>query len=175
MTRRQKREEAQPKPGTDLVHLAAKIARHVVSQTSATFDDLDDVTQAALVGLCEAVVRDDNTRPETFDAYAIKRMYGAARDYVYRDKRLFGLGVGSDAQLVEYTNGTGCETRTPERIAAAREAIRRLDELPDRDRQLIEMLYLTGVSWGDTKRALKIGSRLMLAKVNNAKAIARGA
>lgn len=150
---------------TPLLELAGRIALDVVRKTSATFDDLEDLRQSAYVGLCDAANKDDGTCPGTFEAYAVTRMYGEAREHVYRETRKYGLGISDAVQRVDYQPELYSDNRTPERIYQALEIVGKIDKLPERDRELITLLYVDEMSWIDTKKRMRIGNTLMLKKL----------
>lgn len=135
-----------------LLPLAAKIARDVVRKYGA-YELSNDVLQFAYVGLCDAASR-DNGDAATFEAYAISRMYGEARDYLYKERRMLGRGITDQVFIDHDANYDSADLRNPESICAARQIIAAIDALPERERQIIRMIYLDATSYIDTAKAV---------------------
>lgn len=148
--------------------LAEKIARDIVRKYGA-YELSNDVLQLAYVGLCDAANR-YNGNAETFESYAVHRMYGEARDYLYKERRMLGRGI-TDQVFIDHEADADCtDLRDPESICAARQIIAYIDALPERERTIIRMVYLDETSYVETAAAVGMsegGMYKLLARTKN--------
>lgn len=149
--------------------LAKKIAFDVLRKHGANFEQLQDLQQFALLGLCDAAQRDAGDT-ETFEAYAVRRMYGEARDYLYKERRMLGRGI-TDQIFIDHDADADCaDLRDPESICATRQIIAAIDALPERERQIIKMIYVDEISYIDAASAVGMsegGMCKLLARTKN--------
>lgn len=148
--------------------LAEKIARDIVRKYGA-YELSNDVLQLAYVGLCDAANR-YNGNTETFEAYAVSRMYGEARDYLYKERRMLGRGITNQLFIDHDADYDSADLRDPESICAARQIIAAIDALPEREQQIIRMIYLEESSYVDAATAVGMsegGMYKLLARTKN--------
>lgn len=149
--------------------LAKKIALDVLRKHGASFEQLQDLQQFAYVGLCDAASRDTGDAA-TFEAYAVSRMYGEARDYLYKERRMLGRGITNQLFIDHDADADCADLRDPESICAARQIIAAIDALPERERQIIRMIYLDEISYIDTAKEVGMsegGMYKLLARTKN--------
>lgn len=152
-----------------MLPLAKKVALDVLRKHGANFEQLQDLQQFALLGLCDAAQRDAGDT-ETFEAYAVSRMYGEARDYLYKERRMLGRGITDQIFIDHDAACDSADLRDPESICAARQIIAAIDALPDRERQIIRMVYLDETSYIETAAAVGMsegGMYKLLARTKN--------
>lgn len=151
-----------------LLPLAAKIARDVIRKYGA-YELSNDVLQFACVGLCDAAQRDTGDAA-TFEAYAVGRMYGEARDYLYKERRMLGRGITDQLFIDHDADYDSADLRDPESICATRQIVAAIDALPERERTIIRMVYLDETSYVDTAAAVGMsegGMYKLLARTKN--------
>jgi RNA polymerase sigma factor (sigma-70 family) len=136
-----------------LIPLAKKIARDVSRKYGAGYEQSNDILQFAYVGLCDAASRDDGDSA-TFQAYAVSRMYGEARDYLYKERRMLGCGITDQLFIDHDADYDSADLCDPESICAARQIIAAIDALPEREQTIIRMIYFDEVSYIDTAAAV---------------------
>jgi RNA polymerase sigma factor (sigma-70 family) len=95
--------------------------------------DLDDMVQLGSIGLMQAIESYDQFKGCTFRVYAQYRIKGAILDEI-RDQR-------SDREQVELTEDMISEQPSIDDVIDAR---RMLDQLPERERIVLEMRYIHG-------------------------------
>lgn len=134
-----------------LMPLAEKISRHLAAEYYIDYADRDDLLQSVYTGLVEAVRRDDGRG--AVDGIAIKWMYGAGRDYIYKMRRHFGLGISAEITHAEFDFDVA-DHRNPERHYAAKQILVRLDA-DTRSASAMRMIYADGLSY--VEAANKIG------------------
>lgn len=149
--------------------LAKKIALDVMRKYGASHDQLPDLQQCAYLGLCDAAGRDEGPT-EAFTAYAVHRMYGEARDYLYKERRMLGRGITDELAIDHAAIPDAIDSRDPESICAAHQMIAAIDALSERERTIIRMVYLDESSYIDTAKAINMsegGMYKLLARTKN--------
>ncbi len=145
------------------------------------WEETDDVFQAAVMRLCralESVELTDSRQYFRLAAVQIRRqLHDLARHYFGPQ----GQGVKHQTQPVDASQSgltprheAGSVTQDPRRIVEWSEFHEKVDELPDREREVFEMLWYDGLSHADAARVLGVStktvqrawieSRLMLQK-----------
>lgn len=152
-----------------LIPLAKNIAIDVLRKYGASFDQLQDLQQATLVGLCEAANK-DNGDSVTFEAYAVKWMYGSAREHMYKDRRMFGAGITNSLKIDYDADYDSIDLRNPESICYTRQVIEKIDSLPERERTIIIAIYLDGKSYVETAASVNMsegGLHKLIVRIKN--------
>lgn len=150
-----------------LTPLAQKISRHLMRDYYIDYQDYEDLQQSVYVGLVEAV-RDDDGRGAV-DGIAIKRMYGAGRDYIYKMRRHFGCGISADITHATFDFDIA-DHRNPERDLECKQILKRLDA-DKRSAAAMRMIYVDGLSYVETANRIGMsegGMYKMLARVKRA-------
>jgi RNA polymerase sigma factor for flagellar operon FliA len=138
---------------TENIPLVRAIARNLIVRLPPSFE-LDDLVAAGNIGLIEAAQRFEVERGVPYSAYACRRIRGAMRDSIRRKEWL----SATCAPLDEHPSYLPDYDRLIERTETAKVVIKCLDDLPDREKQLIESHYYKERYVRDAGREIGVGT-----------------
>jgi RNA polymerase sigma factor for flagellar operon FliA len=127
-----------------LIEQHLEVARNIAHRLARRYGwmlDSDDIDSAAMVGLCEAAARFDNTRVEPFIGFAEKRVRGAVLDEIRR--------VGMHGRVIH---------KRQRRISAAQRAILQMGGEPTDDRVAEHLGLELATVQHAAKRSSQVGS-----------------